>query len=67
MELSYPIPTNLEFSILESPGYREYRVQKKRRPTQEYSGMSFSLLFSIAVALYWKTVNSCPLVSLVIR
>ena len=58
MELSYPIPTNPEFSILESPGYREYRVEKKRRPSQRRQGIIlFFLFFSLAVALYWQSVN----------
>jgi hypothetical protein len=59
MELSYPIPTNPEFSILESPGYREYRVERRRQPSQGRQGIiSFFLFFSLAVALsHWQSVN----------
>lgn len=58
MELSYPIPTNPEFSILERPGYREYRVENRRRPSQRQQGIIlFFLFFSLAVALYWQSVN----------
>jgi hypothetical protein len=58
MELSYPIPANPEFSILESPGYREYRVEKRRRrPSQGRIIVPFFLFCSLAVALYWQSVN----------
>lgn len=58
MELSYPISTNPEFSILESPGYREYRVEKKRRPSQRRKVIiSFFFFFSLALALYWQSVK----------
>jgi len=57
MERSYPIPTKPEFSILESPGYREYRVGKRRRPSP---GISCWLFFSLAIALYWHSANSAP-------
>jgi len=59
MELSYPIPTKPEFSMLESPGYREYRLEKRRRPSQRWQGIiSFFFLFSLAVALYWQSLSS---------
>ncbi|KAF8797923.1 hypothetical protein BYT27DRAFT_7123920 [Phlegmacium glaucopus] len=55
MQRSYPIPMNPEFSILESPGFREYRVEKRRK---KYSSILFPLFFSLAVALCWQTVTS---------
>ena len=65
MELSYPIPTNPEFSILESPGYREYRVEKRRRPSQRRQVIvSFFFFFSLAVALYWQSVKLLQLLVL---
>ena len=59
MEISYPIPANPEFSILESPGYREYRVEKIRRQSQRRQGIvvPFFLFCCLAVALYWQSVN----------
>jgi len=53
MKPSYPIPERPEFSILESPGYREYRVEKRHQRIH-----SFPLFFSLIVALYWKTLSS---------
>ena len=63
MERSYPIPTKPEFSILESPGHREYRLGNRRRPSP---GISCCIFFSLAIVLYWHSVNSAPGSSLLV-
>ncbi|EIW60056.1 uncharacterized protein TRAVEDRAFT_164502 [Trametes versicolor FP-101664 SS1] len=59
MRRTIPIPERPEFTVLEYPGWLEYRVQAPGA-TAKFSGLGVGACVVLGVAYFWQTIISSP-------
>lgn len=57
MKRTIPIPEQSEFSVLEYPGWLEYRVQAPGA-TARFHGFGVGAALVLGVAYFWHTVRA---------